>query len=575
MSVMYRPTYSNSWALVIGINQYKHAGSLSYACNDANAISSILKESYEFPAENITVLLDEEATKANIMSCFLKFSNDKVQVDDRILVFYAGHGHTEMGRRGDIGYLVPYDASPEDLSTFIRWDDLTKNSELIRAKHILYIMDSCYSGLAITRSLQPGAVRFLKDMLRRNSRQVLTAGKANEVVADANGPIAGHSIFTGHLLEALQGKAAKSDGIITANGIMSYVYEKVSNDEYSDQTPHFGFLEGDGDFIFKAPILDSLKEDEEIDNDYLVEVPAVLHEKRGIDKEEVIEETKEYLTDEKYRIKLDDLVNYELRKVISLLTEENFPVQEHVINQDTFLERLKKYEQTLENVRLITSCIAHWGQGMHIPTINKVLTHLTACNDIGNGTVFWLNLRWYPILLTMYSGGISALARDNYQYLAKILTTKVKASHDNGSREIVLRTISELKGSHNDPFKTLPEYSRNFVPRSEYIYKTLQPDLDDLLFLGKSYDELFDRFEIFLGLVYVDLNPDNRAWGPVGRFAWKYHRSENIYAQVLKEAELLQEDWPPIKVGLFRGSYQRFKEVATKFEQFFSEIGFY
>jgi hypothetical protein len=575
MNGMYRPLYTNSWALIIGINKYKHINDLNYACNDAKGIASLLKEYYEFPAENITVLLDEEATKANIMSAFLKMANDNIQVDDRIIVFYAGHGHTIQGRRGDIGYLVPFDGTTDDISTFIRWDDLTKNSELIRAKHILYIMDACYSGLAITRSLQPGAVRFLKDMLRRNARQVLTAGKANELVADANGPIPGHSIFTGHLLEALQGKAAKNEGVITANGVMSYVYEMVSNDSYSEQTPHFGFLEGDGDFIFKAPIMDKkIEEDTETEKDYLVEIPAVLHERDVKNLEEIIEETKENLTDEKFRIRLDDLVNHELRKVITLLTEEDFPLQGESVNSETFIERLKKYEQVIERIRLISSCISHWGQKEQLHSITKILTRLSECNESKGGITVWVNLRWYPILLVMYSSGISAMANGNYDYLAKILTTKIKEDRRDTNKEIVLKTIAELTDIH-DAFKLIPEHNRNFVPRSEYLYKYLQPGLDDLLFLGKSYDDLFDRFEILLGLVHADLYSDTHIWGPVGRFAWKYKRSTNVYADIIEEAEILQDNWPPIKAGLFQGSYQRFKETSAKFEEFISKLNFF
>jgi hypothetical protein len=573
MSVIYRHTYTNSWALIIGINKYKHASHLRYACNDAEALATMLIETYQFPEENITVLLDEEATKANIMSKFLQFADDKVQVDDRIIVFYAGHGHTIRGRRGDIGFLVPYDGTSEDYSTFIRWDDLTRNSELIRAKHILYIMDACYSGLAITRSIQPGSVRFLKDMLKRSSRQVLTAGKANEVVADANGPIAGNSIFTGHLLQALKGYAEK-DGVMTANGVMSYVYEKVSNDQYSEQTPHFGFIEGDGDFIFRAPILDSPEDEGKTVDEILVEIPAVLHERSKKSNVEIIDETKEYLTEVKSRIKLDDLVNHELRKVISILNEENFPLQGVSVDSENFVERLNKYEQTVKRIGLIVSCVAHWGEDEQSPIINKILSRLSDGIDLGGGTVLWLKLRWYPLLMIMYYGGISALANENYEYLSRILTTKVKEEHSNESQVIVVRVIKQLTEIYNS-FKMIPEHDRYHVPRSEYLFKILQPDLDDLLFLGKSYDELFDRFEIFLALVYADLNPQNRTWGPVGRFGWKYHRTYNIYSEIVREADRLQNNWPPIKVGLFNGSYDRFKSIATEFEKFLRTLSFY
>ena len=256
--LIFKSEYKNSWALIIGINNYS-IGPLNYATNDAIEVAKILTEKFNFTKKNITILLEEEATRAKIMSSMAKFSKENIDYDDRILFFFAGHGWTMQSIRGEVGYLVPVDGNLEDLSTLIRWDDLTNNSEIIKAKHIFFIVDACYGGLAITRSLNTGSMRFLKDMLRRYSRQVLTAGKANETVADSGGPVPNHSIFTGHLLQGLENKATSSDGILTANTLMAYVGEKVSKDLHSRQTPHFGYLVGDGDFIFEAPILKSLK----------------------------------------------------------------------------------------------------------------------------------------------------------------------------------------------------------------------------------------------------------------------------------------------------------------------------
>ncbi|MEW8183571.1 MAG: caspase family protein [Candidatus Thiodiazotropha endolucinida] len=254
----YQPNYSISRALIIGINQYQNVSPLGYAVSDAEEISSLLTSDFGFEEENVTLLLDKEATKESIFKEFLRFTNDDIGLDDRVLVFFAGHGYTRNGRRGEVGYLVPSDANMVDFSTLIRWDDLTRNSELVPAKHMLFIMDACYGGLAITRHLKPGSVRFLKDMMVRYSRQVITAGKADEVVADSGGPIPNHSVFTGHFIEALKGNAADNQGVITANGVMAYVYEKVSKDRNSNQTPHFGFFDGDGDFIFREGLNNSL-----------------------------------------------------------------------------------------------------------------------------------------------------------------------------------------------------------------------------------------------------------------------------------------------------------------------------
>ncbi len=114
--------------------------------------------------------------------------------------------------RGDVGFLVPYDGHPGNLSTLLRWDEFTRNGDLIRAKHLLFLMDACYSGLAVTRAAPPGSLRFVRDMMIRPTRLVLAAGKANEPVADSGGPLPHHSIFTGHLLQALGGAAEDTSG---------------------------------------------------------------------------------------------------------------------------------------------------------------------------------------------------------------------------------------------------------------------------------------------------------------------------------------------------------------------------
>ncbi len=237
-------------------------------------------------------------------------------------------------------------------------------------------MDACYGGLAITRSLNTGSMRFLKDMLRRYSRQVLTAGKANETVADSGGPIPNHSVFTGHLLQGLDGNAANSDGIITANTLMSYVYEKVSKDLHSQQTPHFGYLDGDGDFIFEATILKSLKKETTEDKDVLIEIESPLEQNNNIyTNDKVIERVKEYISDNRFRIKLEDTVNQEIRKLLVILNEENFPVNVD-INPEILTERLKKYEAAINNLLGIIISLAHWGKQSHNSTIGNILIFL-------------------------------------------------------------------------------------------------------------------------------------------------------------------------------------------------------
>lgn len=317
--------YTTSHALVIGINNYMHTSPLEYAVNDARGVASVLEQEYEFAPENIKLLLNKDAQRDNIMSTFLNYSNLS-HPDDGLLVFFAGHGHTETGHRGEVGYLVPQDGDLTQLATLIRWDELTRNADLIPAKHILFIMDACYGGLAVSR-LSAGAARFLKDMMLRRSRQVLTAGKADEVVSDAGGPLPYHSVFTGHLIEALKGAAQTKEGVITANGVMAYVYDRVSKDQQSDQTPHYGFIDGDGDFVFKAPELEKLSQQIETGEDILISIPSV-NIGEDITQDTLENRVKPYLSDKTLTIRLHDLLVQYTRKYLDETTLDHFPVSE-------------------------------------------------------------------------------------------------------------------------------------------------------------------------------------------------------------------------------------------------------
>ena len=64
----YTPSYENSFALVVGINNYLNASPLSYAVNDAEAVAALLKDEFEFKSENIKLLLNDSATKNEIMA---------------------------------------------------------------------------------------------------------------------------------------------------------------------------------------------------------------------------------------------------------------------------------------------------------------------------------------------------------------------------------------------------------------------------------------------------------------------------------------------------------------------------
>lgn len=578
---MLESKYSNSHALVIGIDKYQFVSVLGYAVNDAAEVAQVLQQHLGFPAENVHLLIDSAATRSAILDKFLSFACEGTGQNDRMVLFFAGHGHTVRMLKGEVGYLVPADGNPNNLASLIRWDELTRNADLISAKHILFVMDACYGGLAITRAIKPGAMRFQKDMLKRPARQVLTAGKADEVVADLGGPLPNHSVFTGHFIEALQGKAESSPGLLTANGVISYVYQAVAADNASQQTPHFGYLSGDGDMILKADFLNKKIEDEneEKEEDILISVPSVLMPDQSLAKSNA-ELLKEMLSEERFRLRLHDYVAQEVRETLSQTAEDYFPVNQGWAN-DAFIDRIQRYERTTNRLIEAAVLIGYWGEPYQRATLTLGVKRLSGRLERKSGTTGWLTLRWYPVTLLLYAGGIAAVAGKKYGNLYDLLYAPVPTqfSHLNKT-PLVMGAVTGEMGELNEVFKILPGHERNRVPRSEYLYKLLQPAIDDLLFLGPEYEEWFDRFELLYALEYAHRyhsDPDEGIWPPLGRFAWKAYGvgAGNPFKVLLTEAEKYGSAWAPIQAGFFDGSIQAFKAVTDRMNKLFMNLHWY
>jgi uncharacterized caspase-like protein len=247
--------YDNSYALIIGIDNYENVQPLNYAVDDAFLIADILINSFDFPENNVSLLINEDATRQNILKSLYDINN-KAQDNDRILIYFSGHGETmDLPAGGQIGYLIPVDGEIEDLYlSSIDMSELRKISNMTEAKHLLYLVDACYGGLMAMRyqKLDVNSIpNYIEKITQNKSRQIITAGGRGEQTIEKSEW--GHSAFTLNLNRGLKyGNAdMNADGYITANELGMFLSEKVTIDSEYQQTPQFGRMTSqEGEFVF-------------------------------------------------------------------------------------------------------------------------------------------------------------------------------------------------------------------------------------------------------------------------------------------------------------------------------------
>lgn len=281
---------------------------------------------------------------------------------------------------------------------------------------------------------------------------------------------------------------------------------------------------------------------------------------------------KDNLAESRLRIRLDDQVNGDVSTALARMSDEQFSFNTPTITGENFVARLAAYEEAVRTLQVKAALLGKWANPEQLPTLTTMVARISE-HGVGahSGSSLWLDLRQYPLSLLLYSVGIASLAAENYRAFAAAHLKRIDARTrrvGNTAVAVVVPVVDAMmEAANTNVWRHVEEYKQKRVPQSDYLFKTLRPVLDELLFLGANYEHLFDRYEILRSLIYADAT--DGSWGPVGRFGWKYCRDDkdNPYAALCAEAAHQKNSWGPLQAGLFCGSHTRFNEVATRFEQ--------
>lgn len=152
---------AKNFAVIVGIDHYTAPTSsvptLKGACNDARIFKELLIKN-GFKSENITLLLEENATKKGILMALKDVSKKlKKGRNDKFFYFHAGHGAKLTKVKGTFSdlsktaVLLPSDVNIGDAYSFIiTQNDLFPLFKAIdkKIKFGMLVFDSCYSEFA-------------------------------------------------------------------------------------------------------------------------------------------------------------------------------------------------------------------------------------------------------------------------------------------------------------------------------------------------------------------------------------------------------------------------------------------
>jgi hypothetical protein len=275
--------FARHHAFIVGIDAYEKVSVLRTAVSDARRLAEVLAGTQRFDVHPPVL----DARGADLRTLLRETMPRLVAADDRVLVYFAGHGIAADGDDGPAGYLVPADADPTDLRTLVPMADLQHALQALPCRHLLLVLDCCFSGAFqwASRSRAIGSLmpkRIYKERFDRfvldPAWQVITSAAYDQKALDvlhgrptgdrglaATAAGEAHSPFARALFDALAGAAdfrtgREGDGVLTATEIYAYVRDRVEPEtlgvgQGKRQTPGFFPLRkhDKGEFVFLHP----------------------------------------------------------------------------------------------------------------------------------------------------------------------------------------------------------------------------------------------------------------------------------------------------------------------------------
>jgi tetratricopeptide (TPR) repeat protein len=237
----------DKWALVIGISKFADSSiNLKYASKDAKDFCDYLVHDAHFSPDHVRLLLDEKATRENILSQLGdKWLPRAAGPDDLVVIYISSHGSPSQADVAGVNYIVAYNTDKNSLlATGIPLRDLTSMiKERIHSDRIVVIMDACHSGAAVEEQqlASKGLFRVTNfsadEVFQGTGQMVICSSQPSQVSWESKEYPNG--VFTRRLLEGLR----KSGNNTLLSDAYKYMKDSVQNEVLKDrgelQTPVF------------------------------------------------------------------------------------------------------------------------------------------------------------------------------------------------------------------------------------------------------------------------------------------------------------------------------------------------
>ncbi|MCS6997637.1 MAG: SIR2 family protein [Casimicrobiaceae bacterium] len=301
----------------------------------------------------------------------------------------------------------------------------------------------------------------------------------------------------------------------------------------------------------------------------LVEALEQFSRPHPLSTEAAVASLKGYLAEPKHRIRLADLINGEVERVLKVTNGPAFALQGGAApDTNSFTARVRAYEAACETLIAMAAVGGYWVEDWHYVSWQNALTRL-ATRRGERGYTVWVELQRYPATLLLYALGLGAVAAGErgLMFLGKLFGTPVHREHRKDKAAVELLPPFCLFERGNEPARLLEGMDRRYAPLNDWLHMLMQPRFRNFIPSESRFTYFFDRLEVLMALSYANHAKQGRDWywAPLGSYGYRHDNRDRILKEIRADLDSQGDKSPYVRAGIFGSSPEECRKGIDAF----------
>ena len=280
-----------------------------------------------------------------------------------------------------------------------------------------------------------------------------------------------------------------------------------------------------------------------------VEAIEKIRKPHPLSTEAAVASLKRYLSEHKYRIQLEGLIEDTVRSVLKDTSGPDFAVDVPQPTTETVTGRIRKYESACSTLVELAMVGGRWSEKEHCEIWHRALRRLSVIPR-SNGKVAWLDLWLYPGMLLLYALGLGAVETDRLAFLGRIFSAAIHRK--NNERLTVVQAFAPYQRfDGGGAMKMLEGMENHHLPLNEWMFNTLQQFAKGMIPEEGRYLYNFVKLEMLMSLNSLYRPSPTWPGQTRGVFLYHYEISRGVLQEITDSISIHRDESPFVRADIF------------------------